>query len=328
MLPKLARVAILKFGGAFGDNWAADRLSRADALGGFLALHFEPGFRLMYAAIGITADHFRASYFKELLKAVNDYDRQVLLRPGFEVCLLRRERRMFRARQRRAGSRQRTALPELGLRRDEDRAARSPVAGSRRYAGCALHQQDDRGADARRGLASGRGRRSFCGGRRRGRDIRDSGRGIGSITDARDTSARRERKGMKKAKAPAKKTRDRPEEGGGSLSLKADRRQDQGDLGDWRGETLARVRAIIRQADPDDRRDGEMAKAVEPRGRSGMGARRHHLHRRDLQGGGEADLRQRRFACRPVTPVQFQPRRQYAARHRYSRGRHDRRERR
>lgn len=72
--------------GAFGDNWAADRLSKADALGGFLALHFEPGFRLMYAAIGITAEHFRGTYFKELLKAVNDYDRQILLRPGFETA--------------------------------------------------------------------------------------------------------------------------------------------------------------------------------------------------------------------------------------------------
>lgn len=70
--------------GTLGDNWAADRLSKADALGGFLALHFEPGFRLMYAAIGVTAEHFRATYFKELQKAVNDYDRQVLLRPGFE----------------------------------------------------------------------------------------------------------------------------------------------------------------------------------------------------------------------------------------------------
>jgi pimeloyl-ACP methyl ester carboxylesterase len=72
--------------GAFGDNWAADRLSKADALGGLLALHFEPGFRLMYAAIGITAEHFRATYFKELLKAVNDYDREVLRRPGFEAA--------------------------------------------------------------------------------------------------------------------------------------------------------------------------------------------------------------------------------------------------
>lgn len=72
--------------GAFGDNWAADHLSKADALGGFLALHFAPGFRLMYEAIGITAEHFRATYFKELLKAVNDYDRQVLLRPGVEAA--------------------------------------------------------------------------------------------------------------------------------------------------------------------------------------------------------------------------------------------------
>ena len=70
--------------GAFGDNWAADRLSKADALGGFLALHFEPGFRLMYAALGITAEHFRETYFKELLKAVNDYDREILDRPGIE----------------------------------------------------------------------------------------------------------------------------------------------------------------------------------------------------------------------------------------------------
>jgi pimeloyl-ACP methyl ester carboxylesterase len=72
--------------GAFGANWAADRLSRADALGGFLALHFEPGFRLMYAAIGITAEHFRATYFKELLKAVGEYDRNILFRPGFDAA--------------------------------------------------------------------------------------------------------------------------------------------------------------------------------------------------------------------------------------------------
>ena len=67
--------------GAFGDNWAADHLAKADALGGFLALHFEPGFRLMYAAIEATADHFRETYLKELLKAVNDYDQEILLRP-------------------------------------------------------------------------------------------------------------------------------------------------------------------------------------------------------------------------------------------------------
>ncbi|MGE0578595.1 alpha/beta fold hydrolase [Reyranella sp.] len=67
--------------GAFGDNWGASHLSKADALGGFLALHFEPGFRLMYAALGITAEHFRRTYIEQLRKAVNDHDRQVLLQP-------------------------------------------------------------------------------------------------------------------------------------------------------------------------------------------------------------------------------------------------------
>lgn len=71
--------------GTFGDNWAKDHLSKVDALGGFLALHFEPGFHLMYAAIGITAEHFRETYIKQLLNAVNDYDRQIVLQPGFET---------------------------------------------------------------------------------------------------------------------------------------------------------------------------------------------------------------------------------------------------
>jgi pimeloyl-ACP methyl ester carboxylesterase len=72
--------------GTFGDNWAAKYLSKADALGGFLALHFEPGFRLMYAALGITAEHFRGSFAKQVRKAVNDYDRQVLLQLDFETA--------------------------------------------------------------------------------------------------------------------------------------------------------------------------------------------------------------------------------------------------
>lgn len=72
--------------GTFGDNWAKDYLSKADALGGFLALHFEPGFRMMYATLGLTAEHFRETYIKQLRKAVNDYDRQILLQPGFETA--------------------------------------------------------------------------------------------------------------------------------------------------------------------------------------------------------------------------------------------------
>jgi pimeloyl-ACP methyl ester carboxylesterase len=72
--------------GTFGDNWAADRLSKADALGGRLALSFEPGFRLMYAALGVTAKRFPASFAKQVRRAVNDYDRQILLRPAVETA--------------------------------------------------------------------------------------------------------------------------------------------------------------------------------------------------------------------------------------------------
>lgn len=72
--------------GTFGDNWAADQLSKADALGGYLALRFRPGFRLMYAILGLTAKRFRRSYVDQLRKILNDYDRQILRRPGFETA--------------------------------------------------------------------------------------------------------------------------------------------------------------------------------------------------------------------------------------------------
>ncbi|MDT5018508.1 MAG: hypothetical protein QOD39_4668, partial [Mycobacterium sp.] len=55
--------------------------SRIDALGGTLALRFKPGFRLMYAALGFTAKHFRETFVDQTRKSVNDYDRQILLRP-------------------------------------------------------------------------------------------------------------------------------------------------------------------------------------------------------------------------------------------------------
>ena len=71
--------------GAFGDNWAADRLSRADALGGSLALRFRPGFRLMYALLGVTAKYFRATFVEQVRKVVNDYDREILLQPDVET---------------------------------------------------------------------------------------------------------------------------------------------------------------------------------------------------------------------------------------------------
>ena len=72
--------------GAFGDNWAADQLSKADALGGSLALRFKPGFRLMYATLGMVTKHFRGAYVKQVLNAVNAYDRQILVQPDFETA--------------------------------------------------------------------------------------------------------------------------------------------------------------------------------------------------------------------------------------------------
>jgi hypothetical protein len=48
--------------------------------------------------------------------------------------------------------------------------------------------------------------------------------------------------------------------------MSASERIDQriGELGDWRGETLARVRAIIKEADPDVVEEWKWAKATSP----------------------------------------------------------------
>jgi pimeloyl-ACP methyl ester carboxylesterase len=72
--------------GTFGDNWAAQYLSKIDALGGTLALRFTPAFRLMYATLGITAKHFRGSYVNQVGKIANDYDQQILSQPQVEAA--------------------------------------------------------------------------------------------------------------------------------------------------------------------------------------------------------------------------------------------------
>jgi hypothetical protein len=55
---------------------------------------------------------------------------------------------------------------------------------------------------------------------------------------------------MKKAKTPMKKTKSSSKEkGGGSASQLIDGRIKE--LSDWRGETLARIRLLIKQADPE-----------------------------------------------------------------------------
>lgn len=67
--------------GAFGDNWAADQLSRVDAMGGTLALRFTPAFRLLYWSIGVVAKRFPRTYLQQLSKTVSAYDQEILRRP-------------------------------------------------------------------------------------------------------------------------------------------------------------------------------------------------------------------------------------------------------
>lgn len=64
--------------GAFGDNSAAQYLSKIDALGGSLALRFKPGFRLMYAALGLSAKRFQNSFVKQIRNNLSEYDQRML----------------------------------------------------------------------------------------------------------------------------------------------------------------------------------------------------------------------------------------------------------
>lgn len=64
--------------GTFGANWAATYQSSIDALGGRLALHFHPGFRLMYELLGLSATRFAASYLQALKTSIGVSDQEVL----------------------------------------------------------------------------------------------------------------------------------------------------------------------------------------------------------------------------------------------------------
>ena len=92
------------------------------------------------------------------------------------------------------------------------------------------------------------------------------------------------------------------------------------DLGDWRGEMLSRLRALIKEADPD------VAEEWKWRRDSRLVAQRAHLHRRDVQERREDDLRQGSLPEGPFRPLQFQSRRQRQARHRLPRRRQAERE--
>lgn len=95
---RLAHVACI--GGAsygtFGANWATEYLSGADALGGRLALHFRPGFKLMYEVLGVSAKHFENGYAKAIVKSVNDADREVLADDAVMTPFLAASRECFR----------------------------------------------------------------------------------------------------------------------------------------------------------------------------------------------------------------------------------------
>ena len=68
--------------GAFGDNWAANQLSKADALGESLALRFTPGFQ----ARSTPPSHHHQTLPQNLLQAIaegryNDYNRRIRVQP-------------------------------------------------------------------------------------------------------------------------------------------------------------------------------------------------------------------------------------------------------
>src|SRR3954454_23208249 len=68
-----------------------------------------------------------------------------------------------------------------------------------------------------------------------------------------------------------------------------------------------------------------MAQAVEPARSADMGAWWNHLHRRNVQGQGQADLRPWRFARGRVEALQLESRWRYAARNRLTGGGRSRR---
>ncbi|AKS32903.1 hydrolase [Mycolicibacterium goodii] len=82
--------------GTFGPNWAARYLNRADAIGGSLAVHFRPGFRLMYALLGLSATRFGGSYRRAVLKSVSAADRTVLADDAVMTRFLATSRECFR----------------------------------------------------------------------------------------------------------------------------------------------------------------------------------------------------------------------------------------
>ncbi|MDT5285872.1 MAG: hypothetical protein QOF88_761, partial [Mycobacterium sp.] len=70
--------------------------SSQDALGGRLALHLHPGFKLMYELLGLSAKHFEDSYAKAITKTVSAADREVLADEEVMQSFLDASRECFR----------------------------------------------------------------------------------------------------------------------------------------------------------------------------------------------------------------------------------------
>ena len=90
------------------------------------------------------------------------------------------------------------------------------------------------------------------------------------------------------------------------------------DLADWRGETLARVRQLIHDADPDIEEEWKWAKPASP----GTPVWSHDgivCTGESYKQSGEAHFRPRRRAQRPEKAFQFEPRRKCAACYRHPR---------
>ena len=82
--------------GTFGANWVAEYLSSVDALGGRLALHFHPGFRLMYELLGMSAKHFGDRYAEAIKKSASTTDQDVLADDEVLASFLEASRECFR----------------------------------------------------------------------------------------------------------------------------------------------------------------------------------------------------------------------------------------
>ena len=93
---------------------------------------------------------------------------------------------------------------------------------------------------------------------------------------------------MKKSTSPTNK----------SPSQQIDARIEE--LGDWRGKTLSRLRALIKEADP------EVVEGMEVAWGSGVVSQGNDLYGRDLQERREDDLCQGGGACGSRQPLQFQ----------------------